>query len=89
MGIANSPEIFQQKMNNLFHGFEFIHLYVYKIFIFTNGDWNYHVYELKLILNKMKEKYLKCDIEKYFFGLSKEMIFNVKFESFFLQFIYG
>ena len=21
MGVANSPEIFQQKMNNLFHGF--------------------------------------------------------------------
>ena len=24
MGVANSPAIFQQKMNDLFHGFEFI-----------------------------------------------------------------
>ena len=24
MGVANSPDIFQQKMNDLFHGFEFI-----------------------------------------------------------------
>ena len=25
MGVENSPDIFQQKMNDLFHGFEFIH----------------------------------------------------------------
>ena len=25
MGVSNSPEIFQQKTNYLFHGFEFIH----------------------------------------------------------------
>ena len=24
MRVANSPDIFQQKMNDLFHGFEFI-----------------------------------------------------------------
>ena len=28
MGVGNSKEIFQNKMNDLFHGFEFIRAYV-------------------------------------------------------------
>ena len=28
MGVANLPEIFQQKMNDLFQGFEFISAYI-------------------------------------------------------------
>ena len=30
MGVANSPEIFQQKMHDLFHGFKFIRVYIEK-----------------------------------------------------------
>ena len=33
MGIANYPEIFQQKMNDLFHGFEFIRAHIDDILI--------------------------------------------------------
>ena len=29
-GVANSPDIFQQKRNDLFHGFEFIRSYIEK-----------------------------------------------------------
>ena len=32
-GITNSPDIFQHKMNDLFHGFEFIHVYIDKLLI--------------------------------------------------------
>ena len=35
MGVANSPDIFQQKMNDLFHGFEFICAYIYDLLIWT------------------------------------------------------
>ena len=34
MGVANSPEIFQQRMNDLFHEFEFICAYIDEILIF-------------------------------------------------------
>ena len=68
---ANSPEIFQQKMNDLFHRFEFIRAYIDDIFILTKGDWTYHVQKLDLTLNKLKGK-----------GL-----FNITFNSFFVQFI--
>ena len=38
MGISNSPEIFQQKMNDLFCGFEFILAYMDDLLIFKRGN---------------------------------------------------
>ena len=35
MGVANSPDNIQQKMNDLFHGFEFIHTYIEDLLILT------------------------------------------------------
>ena len=46
MGVANSPDIFQQKINDLFHVFEFIHAYIDDLLILTKGDWSYHVHKL-------------------------------------------
>ena len=60
--VANSPENFQQRMNDLFHGFEFIHAYINEIFILTKRDWEDHVQNLELTLNNLKEKGLKYDI---------------------------
>ena len=39
MGICNSPEIFQEKMNEIFRGFEFIRAYINDLLIITKGDW--------------------------------------------------
>ena len=36
--------------------------------ILTKGDWTDHIQKLESTLNKLKEKGLKCNIEKYFFG---------------------
>ena len=71
MGVSNQPDIFQQKMNNLFQGFEFICVYIDKILILTKLDWTDHEKGLKLTLNKMKEKIFKYNIEKYFFRKTK------------------
>ena len=68
MGVANSREIFQQKMNDLFHGFEFIRACIYDLLILTKGDWADHIQKLELTLNELKEKVLKYNIEKSFFG---------------------
>ena len=46
IGIAHSPDIFQQKMNHLFHGFEFINAYIDEIFVLTKGDSRDHVQKL-------------------------------------------
>ena len=37
---------FQQKMNDLFHGFEFIRVYIYDILILTTADCIDHVQKL-------------------------------------------
>ena len=55
-------------MKDLIHGFEFIHVYIDDMLKLTKEDWADHVQKLELILNKLKEKGIKCDIEKYFFG---------------------
>ena len=67
MGVANSPDIFQQEMNYLFHGFEFIRVCIDDLLILTKGDCKYHIHKLELMLNKLKGKGLKCNIEKSFF----------------------
>ena len=54
MGVADSPDIFQQKMNYLFHGFEFICAYIDDLLILTKGNWTYHVQKLELTINKLK-----------------------------------
>ena len=55
MGVSNSPENSQHKMNDLFQGFEFICEYMDKLLIPTKGDWTYHVQKLERTLNKLKE----------------------------------
>ena len=68
MVISNSPEIFQQEINDLFNGFVFICLYIYDLLVLTKRYWTDHVHRLKLTLNKPKQKGIKCNIEEYFFA---------------------
>ena len=62
MGIADSPYIFQQKMNYLFHGFNFIYAYMDDLLILTKVDCKDHAQNLELTLNKLKGKGLKFNI---------------------------
>ena len=50
-GIANFPENFQQKMNDLFQKFEVIHVYIDDLLILTKRDWTYHVHKLELTIS--------------------------------------
>ena len=63
-------------MNNLFHGFEFIRVYIYDLLILTKIDWTDHVQKLELTLNKLKVKGLKCNIENSFFGKTEMEYFG-------------
>ena len=68
MGVSNSPDTFQQKTNDLFHGLEFISVYMDEILVLTKGYLTDHVQKLELQLNKLKEEGLKCNIERSFCG---------------------
>ena len=61
-------------MNELLYGFEFSRAYTEYFLILTKGDWRDHVKNMELTLNKLKEKGLKCNIEKSFFGKKRNRI---------------
>ena len=54
-------------MNDLISGFEYIHAYTYDLLVLTKEGWIDHVQKSELNLNKLKEKLLKCNIERSFF----------------------
>ena len=71
MRVANSTDILQHKMNNLFHVFEFICAYMDELLVLSKVDCTDYVQKIKLPVNKPKEKVIKCNIEKSFFGKTK------------------
>ena len=54
MVFTSSPDISQQNMNDLFHVFEFVCVYMDEILILTKGDLTDHVQKLQLTINKLK-----------------------------------
>ena len=63
MGVANSLDIFKQKINNLFHGFEFVCTHIDELLILTKRDWTDNVHKIELVFNKLKGKGLKYKIK--------------------------
>ena len=57
--VSYSPDIFQEKMNEMFRGFEFIRAYIDDLLIITKGDWSYHLEKLELKLKKLKDNGIK------------------------------
>ena len=68
MGICNSLEIFQEKMNKMFRGLDFIREYIDNLLLITKGDWYDQLNKLERALQNIKFNKLNCNIEKSFFG---------------------
>ena len=68
MGVSNLPEIFQEKMNKIFHLFEFIQAYIDELLVITKYYLSDHLDKLEKMLQKTYKNGLKCNIYKYFFG---------------------
>ena len=43
MGLCNSPDIFQEKINELFHGLEYVRAYIDDVLIISNGNFEDHL----------------------------------------------
>ena len=67
MVVTNSSDIFQQKINYLFHGFEFIGANIDNILVLIKVYWTDCLKKLELTLNKLKQKGLNCNTEISFF----------------------
>ena len=71
MGVSNSLDIIQEKMNEMFRGLEFIQAYTDDLLIIMKGDWSDHLDKLELTLQKLKDNRLKFNIKKPSFGQTK------------------
>ena len=53
MGLYNSPDIFQEKMNELFADLEVVKAYIDDLLIITKGSWQDHLDKLEIVLARL------------------------------------
>ena len=76
MGLCNSPDIFQEKINDLVEDLEFAMAYIDDLLIITKGTFQDHLDHLEQVLTRLLEAGLKvngtkskfCDIELEYLG---------------------
>jgi hypothetical protein len=59
MGIVNSPDIFQRKINQLMDGLEYVQAYLNNILIVTKNTYEDHLSKLDTVLQKLHAANLK------------------------------
>ena len=67
-GICNGPDIFQEKMMELFDGMEFVRAYIDDLLILTKGSYEEHLEKLEAVLMRIQEAGLKVNATKSFFA---------------------
>ena len=68
MGLCNSPNIFQEKMNKLFNGLEYFRTYIDDLIIISNKSFEDYINKLDKLLSKLNQKGFKVSAEKSFFA---------------------
>ena len=71
MGLCNSPDIFQEKMNELLNGLEYWRTYIDDQLIISNTSFEDHINKLVKVLSKLDQKGFKVNAEKSFFARNK------------------
>ncbi len=68
MGLCNSPDIFQEKMSELFNGLEFVRTYINDLLCLTKGSFEDHLEKLERVLQRLRQAGLKVNGKKSFFA---------------------
>jgi hypothetical protein len=68
MGIVNSPDIFQSKINQLMDRLDYVQAYLDDILIVTKKTYEDHLSKLDTVLQKLHAENLKVNIEKSTFA---------------------
>ena len=69
--MCNSPNIFQEKMSELFVGLDTVRVYIDEILHVTKGSWTEHLSILKEMFTRLQKTGLKVNTRKYCFGAHK------------------
>jgi hypothetical protein len=64
MGIAGSPNIFQEKMTHLMATLEFVRTYLDDLLIITKGSLEDHLEKLSMVLTRLQDAGLKINADK-------------------------
>ena len=68
MGLCNSPDIFQEKMNELFVGLDYILAYIDDLLILSTSSLGDHLNKLETVHVKLWTAGLKVNSSKSFFS---------------------
>ena len=64
MGASCAPDVFQEKMNNLFNELEFVKVYIDDLLVITSGSFDDHLEKLEIVLNRLREKGFQLNAAK-------------------------
>eukprot|EP00957_Ditylum_brightwellii_P046472 3526630-Ditylum_brightwellii.AAC.1 len=59
MGLSNSPDVFQEKMGDLFADLENVRAYIDNLLVITRGNWEDHLAKLDEVLARLSKAGLK------------------------------
>ena len=71
MGLCNSPDIFQEKMSELFVGLDTVRVYIDEILHVTKGSWTEHLSILEEMFPRLQKSGIKVNASKSCFGAQK------------------
>ena len=71
MGLCNSPDIFQEKMSELFVGLDTVHVYIDDLLYVTKGSWTENLTVLEDMFTRLQKAGLKVNAIKSCFGAHK------------------
>ena len=68
MGLCNSPDIFQEKMFDLFQDLEYVKAYIDDLLITSHDSFEDHLHKLDLVFQRLSKAGLKVNATKSSFG---------------------
>jgi hypothetical protein len=71
MGIKNSPDIFQNIMQQILGNLEFARVYLDDILITSPGTYEHHMYKVDMVLQRLADAAFRANIKKPFFTRSQ------------------
>ena len=71
MGLCNSPDIFQEKMSELFVGLDTVRVYIDELLHVTKSSWTEHLTVLKEMFTRLQKAGIKVNTRKSWFGAHK------------------
>ena len=69
--MCNSPEIFQEKMSELFIGLDTVRVYIDDLLLVTKSSWTEHLYILEEMFTRLQKAGIKVNASKSCFGAHK------------------